>query len=114
MGEAVAPRTVYRLVETSPPTLKDFMSYHVLGIGLVDPDEESIRLSTGISVFRTEAQARRAGRRRRFRGTFFIAEIVVPVDARMRIERTTGTPGHFTLWAEPDMIVSWVARVLLT
>lgn len=106
MSEPFAPRTLYRLVETNPPTLKDFMSYHVLGIGIVDPDEESIRLSKGISVIRTEAQARRTGRRRRFRGAFFIAEIVVPANAIARIERTTGTPGHYTLWAEPDMIES--------
>ncbi len=90
------------------------MSYDVLGIGLVDPDDESIRLSKGISVFRTEAQARRTARRRRFRGTFFIAEIEIPVEASVQIERTTGTPGHYTLWADADMIQSWVVRVLLT
>jgi hypothetical protein len=114
LNEPLAPRTLYRLVETNPPTLKDFMSYHVLGIGLVDPNGDGIRLSKGISVFRTEAQARRVAKRRRFRGTFYIAEIAVPADATAQVERTTGTPGHYTLWADPDMIASWVVRVLLT
>lgn len=113
MSEPDAARMFYRLVVTNPPTLKDFMSYDVLGIGLVDPDEESIRLSMGISVFRTEAQARRTARRRRFRGTFFIADIVIPPDVNVQVERTTKNPGHYTLWADADMIASWVVRVLL-
>lgn len=113
MSDSEWPGTFYRLIQTNPPTRRDFMSYRALGIGLVDPSEENIRLSMGISVFRTEAQARRTARRRRFRGTFYIAEIAVPKDAIVPFERTTGTAGHYTLWADPDMIASWVVRVLL-
>lgn len=111
MGEPPDNRIYYRLVKTNPPTLRDFLSYKELGIGLVRKDDETVRLSTGISVYRTEAQARRTARRRSFRDSFFIAEIRIPADAEVRIERTKKSAGHYTLWADPDMIGSWVVRV---
>lgn len=94
MSEPLANRIFYRLVRTNPPAREDFLSYKELGIGPARVDEESLRLSTGISVFRTEAQARRLSRRRGFRRTYHIAEIRVPPDVDARVERTTGSPGH--------------------
>lgn len=112
MSEPQDSRLFFRLVETNPPTRRDFLSYSELGIGLVRQDEESVRLSTGISVFRTDAQARRIAKRRSFRGTFFIAVLGLPIGADYRLERTKPSPGHFTLWADPDIIASWVARMI--
>ena len=112
MGEPHGSNVFYRLVKSNPPTRQDFLSYEELGISLAQIDPESVRLSRGISVFRTEAQARRVARRRSFRGPFFIAELRIPANTGVRIERTTRSAGHYTLWADPDMIALWVVRVL--
>lgn len=42
MSEPQDTRIFYRLVESNPPTRKDFLSYSALGIGLVQHDEETI------------------------------------------------------------------------
>ena len=87
-------RTFYRVVRTDPPTLKDFMSYEALNKRPLDQRPEMDHLRSGVSVQATEAQARRKARALPSLGTF-IAKLVIPNDARIRIERTKG-PGHHT------------------
>lgn len=74
--------------------------------------EEAQQLLDGISVFRTAAQARRTARKRPpWMGRGHIARIVIPGDTKVRIERTTKSAGHYTLWADPASIMSWVVGV---
>jgi hypothetical protein len=70
------------------------------------------RLASGISVFRTMGQARKTARKRPpWLGRGFIARIAIPANAAIRIERTTKTAGHYTLWAEPDDILRWIDHI---
>ena len=56
VGDA-PPRTVYRVVRSDPPAARDFLSAAALGRRFNDSRLSS--LADGISVFETEAQARR-------------------------------------------------------
>jgi hypothetical protein len=41
----------------------------------------------------------------------FVAEIEIPVGARVRIQQTTRDPGHYTIWADATDPLSWVVAV---
>lgn len=104
---------VYRIVWTNPPTLDDVEPNVQRAIPSYVVNDERLHLQTGISVFRTLAQARRTARARRpWMGQGFIAAIELPPDAEFRIERTTKSAGHYTLWAEALSILEWVVQVL--
>lgn len=105
-------RTFYRIVWTDPPSLEDFLSHLERGVEVRVEDAEIARLSSGISVFRTLAQARRmAIKRPPWLGRGFIVRIVMPLGVETRIERTTKTAGHYTLWGNASLISSWVDAV---
>jgi hypothetical protein len=104
--EPVSIRTFYRIVWTNPATIADVIP---------DPNPtlatrpEYRRFQTGISVYRTERQARRTGRTRLpWLGRGFVARIVIPEDAVYTIERTTKAAGHYTLWADAASILTWI------
>lgn len=102
---------LYRLVEHDPPTLDDMRSYHELGIPLRVRTAETVRQASGISLYNTEQQARnQAGRLQRPEHRF-IAELQIPANAPVTIERT-GRRGHYTLWESPDVILGFVTRVV--
>ena len=105
------PRTFSRVVKHNPPTPEDFMSYEALGIPVLDPSPETLRLRDGISVQATEAQARRKARGILGLGSY-IARLEIPEDAPIRIERTKG-PGHHTLWGEPAELLRCVVPPII-
>jgi hypothetical protein len=111
-GEPYPIMTFFRIVWTDPPQLYDFESNAARGDVARFTSEEARRLMDGISVFRTMSQARRTALKRPpWLGRGYIAHLVIPFDAEMRVERTTKSAGHYTLWADPASIMSWVVSV---
>ncbi|MDQ3308127.1 MAG: hypothetical protein M3499_07210 [Actinomycetota bacterium] len=103
---------LYRIVAHNPPTREDVLSYQELGIALTRRDPEALRLAAGISLYNTFQQARNQARRLPPAQRGFIAELRIPFDAPVTIERSTSTRGHYTLWGSPDGILGYVARVV--
>jgi hypothetical protein len=107
--DPISIRTFYRIVLTDPPTIDD-VTPKPAPSRIGRPDYE--RLKTGISVFRTVTQARRTAMDRPpWLGRGYIAAIELPHDAACTIERTTSSRGHYTLWADPHDILSWMIMV---
>lgn len=112
--ERVIPlNTVFRIVWTDPPLLLDFQSNTALGVEPRHPlPKEYERLHDGISVYRTIGQARRTARNRPpWLGRGYIARVVIPIGAEIRIERTTKTAGHYTMWVDAEDMLSWVDSI---
>jgi len=110
--EQLPLRVFYRIVWTNPPTIHDVQANPSLLTRPRVGNPEYLRLQTGISVFRTLAQARRTAiARPPWSGDGYIARIVIPDDAEFRIERTTKSRGHYTLWADSKAILSWIDAV---
>lgn len=111
---ALAPelRICYRIVWTELPSLEDFEPNFDRGVRSYLVSDETIRLQSGISVFRTLSQARRTARSRRpWMGQGFVAMLEIPLGMDARIERTTKSAGHYTLWADAHDILRWVTQV---
>jgi hypothetical protein len=70
-------------------------------------DPEELRLWSGVSVYATEAQARRKARGVPTLGTF-IAAIEIPDDGSVQYERTTKSSGHHTIWADAVVLLQYV------
>lgn len=104
-------RTLYRIVLTDPPTVQDMMSYEALAIEPRTDDAETLRLVTGISLYNTLQQARNHAAGRPWQGNAFVAELRMPDEAPVTIERTTTSRGHHTLWGNPRAILEYVIRV---
>lgn len=85
-------------------------SYHELGIPLRVRTQETLRESHGISLYNTLQQAHNQAVRLQRPEHRFIAELQIPDDALVTIERT-GRRGHHTLWGSPDVILGYVTRV---
>jgi hypothetical protein len=83
-----------------------------LGLPLQDDSEESRRLAAGVSVFATREQARKRARQvRSLRGKRFIAEVRIPDGSAITFEQTTRTPGHYTLWGDPNEMLRCVVSI---
>ena len=104
-----ASRVVFRLVLTNPASRDDFTSNAARGKAPARPDPEVLRLWDGLSVWATEAQARRQARGLPFLGSY-IAEMDIPTN--VRCERTRRTPGHYTIWGNPAVLLACVVRVV--
>jgi hypothetical protein len=115
-ADSESPRsinTVFRIVWTDPPQLSDFESHAERGDVARFPSEEARRIATGVSVFRTLQQARRTAMKRPpWLGRGYIAQLIIPFGVDARIERTTKSAGHYTLWAAPASIMSWVVDIV--
>lgn len=102
-------RTFFPIVKTDPPTERDFDSHQRLGIPLVDPrDEDAWR---GGSLYATFARARSTARRFPTKGQFVAAVRNDDSDRRVRVERTGSRRGHFTAWASPATLLTFVVEV---
>lgn len=103
-------RTLHRIVRTNPPTERDFTSK--VALGLVDPeaDDETKRLESGLSMYRTLAQARMKARAFSFLGAY-VAVVDVGATAFIAVERTTSSAGHYTVWAAAGELLSAVVTV---
>lgn len=104
-------RTLYRIVLTDPPTVRDMKSHAALGKIPPQPDPATQRLMTGISVYNTEQQARRKASGIPWREEAFIAELRLPDNGSIRIERTLKSSGHYTIWGNPRDILDCVSPV---
>ena len=104
------PRFLYRIVRTDPPTELDVTSKAALGLVDPDADAETKRLESGLSMYRTLAQARRKARSFRFLGGY-IATIDLSLADSIVIERTTSSSGHYTVWGEPLIILRCIVAV---
>ncbi len=102
-------RRFYRIVKSDPATVEDFFSYKALGIP-APRDPQRLALWDGISVYATEAQARGPARRIPALGGY-IAEVELPDDPGLRVERTGPGRGHHTVWGEPSALLDRVVAV---
>jgi hypothetical protein len=102
---------LYRIVMSDPPTLDDFTSDEAQGIPAIDDDPERIRLRGGVSMYGTENQARRKAVDYPHLGRY-IAVLDVPGEGPLRIERTTRSRGHHTLWGDPRAILACLVAVI--
>ena len=103
-------RLLHRIVRTDPPTQDDFVSNAAEGRPPpADPDRRAVW--DGLSVYSTEAQARRKRRASPILGPY-IAVLRVPTDGSVRIERTLVGDGHHTIWGEPDRLLALVVAVI--
>lgn len=105
-------RVLYRIVSHNPPTTDDMRSYHELGIPLRSTTPEAQRRARGISLYNTLAQARKLGIGPPWHGSGYIAELQIPDDAQVTIERTGRQRGHYTLWGSPDDILEYITHVV--
>ncbi len=114
--EAPEPRTFYRVVESDPPTLRDFMSYEALGKPLRKPRPTPAELASwrAISTYITDEAARTRALENRELGFpigDFIARLVLVEDAfvtRGPINRK----GHCDLTGDPaDLLAAVVLPV---
>jgi hypothetical protein len=105
-------RTLHRIVRSDPPTLLDFTSNAALGRVLRNPTPELLDRWSGLSAYDTEEQARHRARwaadRRRWLGDFIA---VLEVGSEIRVEQTF-EPGHYTVWGEPEALLSYTVRVV--
>jgi hypothetical protein len=104
---------LYRVVKTNPPTRSDFVSHYERGIPppVRVPDAE--RLMRGLSVFNRADLARQQARRFPRLGRF-VAEMDIPDDGSIPVERTGAAEGHHTVWGTPEELlarVTWVEKI---
>ncbi len=112
--EPVSIRTFYRIVWADPPGIEDFESHQQRGVELRDLRPETARLHSGVSMYRTLSLARRVARKRPpWMGAGHIARVTIPLDEDVRVERTTRSEGHYTVWCEASRLLSWVDDVVL-
>jgi hypothetical protein len=104
-------RTYFRIVKTDPPTLSDFIPAAAPAYVLRNASAETRRLLTGLSFYRTLAQARRKARQFPRLGAY-LAELHVPAYASANVERTTSSAGHYTIWASATDLLACVVRVV--
>jgi hypothetical protein len=104
-------------VKSDPPTEEDFKSHAALGRippRAIRDDAEKLRSWERVSVFDTEAGARRVARASRdMRLGRFIAEILLPAEQpAIAYDRTAGSHGHHDMTAEPAVLLALVVRVV--
>jgi hypothetical protein len=105
-------RVVYRIVVNNPPSDDDLRSYADLGHTVSRPKPELERLMTGISVMGTMEAAIKKAKGRPWLSDAWIAEIVIPNDSALVIEKTTRDPNHYTVWAAVEELRGLVGRVV--
>jgi hypothetical protein len=103
----------HRIVKTAPPTRGDFVSKAAqFGPPPSDATELARRTWDGVSVYRTEVQARAKARMYPWMGRF-IARLEIPPGAPVRWERTyRHSRGHHTLWAPPEILLRLVVETI--
>jgi hypothetical protein len=110
--EAPEPRAFYRVVESDPPTLRDFMSYEALGKPLRKPRPTPAELASwrAVSTYITEEAARARALENHQLGFpigDFIARVVLLRDAPV----TWGpinSKGHCDLTGDPAALLAAV------
>lgn len=103
--------TFYRIVKTAPPTVRDFTSNRALGKPPRGPERDDPTIWSGLSMYGDEGTARAQARRIPRLGAF-LARLDVPHDGPIRCRQTGSNPAHYTVWGEPDDLLSVVVAVL--
>ena len=102
---------LFRLVQTDPPTIRDFLSHEALGLAPTRPltvrQQDQWR---SVSHYATVEAARLRARLSTHLGTY-VARIHVPGGVSVRVEQSGRDPLHFSVWAEPADLLGWVVSV---
>jgi hypothetical protein len=99
-------RILYRIVQSDPPTVRDFKSCAELGTPPRRPLSPRDRDHwEGVSHYLTLDGAQAAARANPRIGSF-ISTVRVPVD--VRFERWGRDPTHCTVWEDAATLLSWV------
>ena len=104
-------RTFYRIVKTDPPSQYDFWSHQARGLSPPNTKPVTLYVWDGISVYDSEARARRKAFDFPLLGSY-IAAIRIEDDDPIRAERTTSSRGHYTLWGDPALMLARVSSVV--
>lgn len=112
LSSAPSTWTFYRIVKGDPPTRDDFVSNQAKGrIPRRILTAEELRRWDGLSVFETEAQARRQARRHPFLGRF-IARLRIVEGGPIHYQRTNpDNRGHHSVWGSPDILLTCVEGI---
>ena len=100
----------YRVLERSQPAIGDFISQKERGQPLRHQTRKALRLWEGLSVYKTEEQARQLAQASPRVGEA-IARLHIPFDASVTVEIDTARNGHCTLWGDANHLLSFVADV---
>jgi hypothetical protein len=100
-------REFLRIVRDSKPTLEDFTSLRAQGRRLRDPAYER-EWAEGVSVYDDFERACEVARRYRFRAGSYNVKIMVTEDAGVEFRQTFEDPHHFTIYAEPALVLALV------
>ena len=103
-------RRLYRIVENDPPTAWDFTSAKRRGRVLRRSSPELLRIWDGLSAFETIDQALAQARAYPRLGRY-IAALDLPAVPEVRVERTTQTDGHYTIWGPIPALIAAVVSV---
>src|SRR5438309_6463393 len=102
----------YRILRSSEPTLDDFKSNEALGVRPRRPlSGLALECWSGISVWETLQQASSAARRM-VSDRRYVAQLAVSRRPEVRSRRTFRAEGHYTLWAEPEILLECVVSVV--
>lgn len=111
-GVSQATRSFFRIVESDPPTLMDFVSHRVKkGEPTLGLPAELLRLWDGLSVYDSKDYALRRAKRLRRLGRF-VAEVRIAEAGPVRYEKTTKDRHYYTLWGDAEEIRQRVTRVV--
>jgi hypothetical protein len=103
-----APRLLYRLVQSDPPTIRDFMSYEALGAQPRRPLTMRQRDHwRGVSHYTTASAARARARISPHLGAY-VALVRVPEGGVARVEQAGRDPDHYNVWADAADLLRWV------
>jgi hypothetical protein len=91
---------LWRITLGEDPVTSDFLSMTALG----DPNRGPAILTLGVSMFSTRGQAARI--RDRFRRDQHLVAVGLSVGRGFSLARTGKTPGHHTVWGEPDRLLA--------
>src|SRR5690349_8960129 len=100
-------RKFYRLVKTANPTLADFRSQIELGRNPpADATDETREAFAGVSFFGTMAAIRRLATR-----PGYVATVELERSESVRWKKTFGR-GHYTIWADKEVLLAAVVETV--
>jgi hypothetical protein len=103
---------LFRIVKSNPPTLRDFFSHEALGLVPRYPRSRRLQDSwRGVSMFSRATAALAQARAAPGLGEL-IAELHVPDAADIRVEQTGRNALHYTVWAEPLVLLRCVTNIV--
>jgi hypothetical protein len=100
---------LYRTIKNAEPDRADFFSDEAAG-KLPPRNPDKVRYWRGFSAYNTLEQARATAQRNRRQGNF-IAEMTIAVHGPITYEQWGRTPGHHTVWGDPDGCLASVTSV---